>query len=45
MWIEGKLDIVGAIALGFAILHVSRQNIHFQYYKYNDSSIMLLSFS
>jgi len=23
MWIEGKLDIVGAIALGFAILHVS----------------------
>jgi len=23
MWIEGKLDVVGAIALGFAILHVS----------------------
>jgi len=26
MWIEGKLDVVGAIALGFAILHVS---LHF----------------
>ena len=26
MWIEDKLDIVGAIALGFAILHVSFQH-------------------